>query len=481
MKKKQDYSLLLFTTIIGITILLFFIPNIVEYFNPQDKEPILIYINQKDKIQKHQIDKKEEETREDKDHRKLFELYFQGINEKYDNNGNKIPGIEPNPDKAIYHLKKLIDSIDGNNNDVLRLAKIYHQGMHNLEPNLDEAEKIYTAILNNCGELDIRNEAQDGIDNISRIKALEWLNLPLDHDPQNPQQRMVPNIVQPEFLRNTNRYDNRPTVQDRWGLDVNDIFEIIDDDTFNINRILMHQYEVVDNNIDNIPVVGTKQYNDPQNVHDPQVISTVKNSIKTLKNNTNNNSNYNNIYMDVLQYIQTKSNGSKKQDAIKSLNKINNSNQHFTHGDISMSEQEALQLVWNRIKDPIFDNNRDNVKDILVEELASMQEYDQTICPTGRFVRIIDTLNVVDPNVSIKPKYAINEEMMNKSAKIREKLLENQSDKELLERGTSPNQHNFDNLLKETITSELEKDYVQTNILTPAQFTVEISKWIDFI
>lgn len=486
MKKNNNYTLL---AVIAFIIILFFIPNIVQYLQepqlglawffeyfktPPPKEPVSVYINQKAKIRDYATEQTTEHIKEIPNHRKLFELYFQGVNEKYDANGNKVPGVEPNPDKAIFHIKKLIDSPEGTNNDVLRLAKIHHQGMHNLKPNIEEAEKVYSAILNNCGEMSIRNEAQDAIDEISQTRAREWLNLPLEVPPRiNIQQQPPGHVAVPEFTND-------------FGMDV---FHILDDNEFNINHILMITAQLDELDQIDPPNIGAKEYNDPQNVHDPMIISTMKNSVERIKNKmelpetvgTPVGANYNNIYNDILQHINNKTQTSKTQDALKSLNRINNSNQIFTHGDINMSEQEALQMVWNRIKDPIFDDNRDNVKDILIEELASMQEYDQTICPTGRFVRIVDTLNVVDPEVSIKPKYAINEEMMSKSAKIRENLLENKTDRHLLERGESPQQDEFDSLLKETIITELEKDYVHSKILTPSQFTTEINKWIEHI
>ncbi len=476
---KKKNNIVFVIAIIIVLIFLFFLPNIINYFQPVIRDPVSIYLNQKSKIQNH-INKQNNE----KDYRKLFELNFQGIPEKYDINGNKINGVKPDANMAILYLKKLIDTPEGTNNDVLRLGKIYEQGMHNFQPDLDEAEKIYSAILNNCGELDIRTEAQTSIDNISKSKALDWLNLPQDHDPQNPNPNQNDNVfrVNRTRINNDNFQQEVYQVRDPGINNFDDIaFEILNNEQFNINQILLAQFDINNDTLDTPDILGTKQYNDPQNTHDSQVLKTMVNSIDNLKENTNITKSYDTVYNEITEYIKQIPNQSQKiRDALISLNSINNSEQLMEHGDLKMTGRDALELVWNRIDDPIFEN-KDDVKNILIEELASMHEHDEVVCPTGRFVRIIDTLNVIDPEVNIKPKYAINEEMMNKSAKIRNDMLNSRDDKDMLERGTSPNQNDFDNKLKENILDQLKKEYVDTNILNNDEFTIEINKWIDFI
>ena len=85
-----------------------------------------------------------------------------------DNNGNKIKGFEPNAEKAIHHLNKIITSIHGSPGDTLKLAKIYHLGMHKFEPDLEMAEKYYTELkhyFEKSGKTDskIYTEVIDGL------------------------------------------------------------------------------------------------------------------------------------------------------------------------------------------------------------------------------------------------------------------------------------------------------------------------------
>ena len=127
--------------------------------------------------------------------------------------------------------------------------------------------------------------------------------------------------------------------------------------------------------------------------------------------------------------------------------------------------------------------NLEAVKESLFNQLTDMQEHGVTVCATGRFTRLVDTLNVIDNEVTIKPSYIINQEMMNKSAKIRETMLHpySESERKELEKGTSYKQEQFDQNLKEKIVENLKEDYVKTNILTQENFDHQISKWINDI
>jgi hypothetical protein len=208
-------------------------------------------------------------------------------------------------------------------------------------------------------------------------------------------------------------------------------------------------------------------------------LSTIRHSLDNLKSTTKLDISEAETLYQIKKFLNTKPKSHKFNDAIKSLNKIESTT--HTLSNSGMRETEGLQLVWNRIHDPMHDENRENLKNTLFNELSEMQIHGADVCSTGRFDRIIDTLNVVDPAVNIRPTHAINEEMLNKSALIRTQLLENQDNKDDLERGTATNQTQFDTDLKAEIINTLTHDYVDTKILTPKQFKNELDKWIDHI
>lgn len=393
--------------------------------------------------------------------KELYELYFKGVNDTYDLNGVRIPGVEPNAEKAIMYLQKLIYSPKGTKKDVLNLAKIYHQGMHKFEPDLDKAEDIYNSLANDQTiSEDIQQQVMEGLADIHKIRVYKWLNLPLENEVE---------------INETNHLPDELT---------GDI--IVDNEVFNINEIIIAQQALEEqrrNEATEEAERGTKQYNDPQNTHNSQVLSTIRASLDKLKNTKQNKSNEQ-CYNEIKVYLQGLTDSDKQNDALRSLNVVKTRNE-IVSGAGGEHEMDALSLVWNRIHDSDRFNSetKQNLRETMFDELASMQEHGVTVCATGRITRIIDTLNGVDEDVSIKPTYAINEEMMNKSASIRERLLSEETDEDRLkyEAGTHAKQEDFDKKLKDTIISELKKDYVDTKILSLSNFNTEIKKWIEFI
>jgi len=375
--------------------------------------------------------------------RELYEMYYKGIPDTYDQNGNIIHGIEPDAQKAIFYLEHLINSDYGTPEDSLCLARIYHYGMHKFDRDLDQAEKIYTQIKFSNVDFETLEKIKEALADIQKIRVYAWLNLPLERP-------IIPTPAVQAVL-------NLPTM-----------------------RVRVPTVPVP------VPVqnatIDQKQYDDPQNTHNPQVLSTIRFSLDKLKN-THITRDQGTSALEIKNYIEKLDESDKKQDALKSLHAIERNTDKLS--STNMTEMEALTLVWNRINDSARFNEEisKNLKETLFDELASMQEFGTTICSTGRFTHIIDTLNGVDEEVSIKPSYAINEEMLTKSAKIRQDLLESvpEQEREQLIRGTSPNQTEFDSNLKKTIVAKLKEEYVDTGILPEKKFYSEIGKWINEI
>lgn len=376
--------------------------------------------------------------------RELYELYYKGVPDIYDHDGNIIHGVEPDVKKAIQHLNALINSPYKIDKDVLNLARIYHYGMHKFDPEIDMAENIYNDLKFESTTTETQLIIKDALDDIHRIRVHKWLNIPLEKPPERLQENTV--HVTPVVTRREAR-------------------------------------QVVPQPVRTENVHKDKKYNDPQNTHNPQVLSTIRFTLDKLKKSTNIMSDESMTKKEIEEYLENIKDSDKKYDALKSLRAVENSKDSLS--STGMREMEALVLVWNRIKD----NSRfgeevsNNLKETLMDELASMQEHGNTICSTGRFTHVIDTLNGVDEEVVIKPTYAINEEMMTKSAKIRENMLNEKSENERkkLEEGTSSDQDDFDKKLKETIINNLKDDYVKTGILSTTNFDLEVNKWIDHI
>ena len=371
--------------------------------------------------------------------RELYELYNNGVPNKYVDN-MIVHGIEPDSTKAIETLHKIIKSPYGTDIDILNLAKIYHYGMHKFERDIVKAESIYMNIYSeNPQTLQIIKES---LSDINKIRTYAWLNLPT--------------TVNMNDLTNHEQYNTRtnPRVRDR--------------ETTIITREPIRARK------------QDKEKNDPQNTHNSQVLSTVRNTLEKLKNSdtTTATISESDTFKQISEYVNNLPSSDKKKDVLKSLDDIRSNKTPLSSTD--MTESRALQLVWNRIN--TYQTPEDS-KEILVEMLSSMQEHGHTVCSTGRFTRIISTLDGIDEQVSIKPTYAILEEMMNKSSKIRDQFIleKPENERRLYEKGMHANQKEYDESLKNTIIKTLKEDYINTKILDEVSFNTEINKWIDHI
>ena len=444
------------------------------------------------RLQNFHIEEKRENNRLNKIHyhRKLHDLYYSGVPDKYDNNGNKIKGIEPNSIKVIKHLRKIIKYSPKSEIDSakLDLAKLYHFGMHKFKPQFKVAKNLYKSIISSCLNEDIHVQTEELLERINKDlhenHVYKWLNLKQPKRESDILGSYTDNAYEKLNVEQNNNFDN-PTEL----INTDDMFDNIFDDAFQIIEALPQIQPVVRRietiNIPTIPPARTyrdnNRYNDPQNTHNSQVLSTAINSINNLKKSTKMEKDLSTSLKEIRQFLKKMPKNDKRNDALKSLNRIEKNTSPFTFSD--MKEVAVLNLVWNRIHSDIHKDNLDTVKESLYNQLADMQEHGYSVCATGRFTRLVDTLNIIDEEVSIKPSYVINQEMMNKSSKIRENMLNTYSENERkeLEKGTSNKQEEYDKNLKEKIVEELKEDYVKTKILTQEKFDNQINKWINEI
>lgn len=313
----------------------------------------------------------------------LFQLYNTGIPSTYSQNGEKIDGIEPDAIAAIDTLLKLFE-LTGDNGYTLKLAKIYHHGMHKFEPNLDEAYDTYLHIYNSTNNSRTKQEAFEGMKDIEKLRAYKWLNLPVDNEQPVIPPVTVPLITMPHII------------------------PFIDD------------YEM------GVQAIDEKKYNDPQNTHNPGVIGTLKKSFDLINKETPDT--INQLY-EIEQYLNTLPKTDKLLDAQKALKHIKTNN--IRVDAIDSHEVDTLNTVWSRIKQ--LSNKDTDLRENLVTELSEMVEHGEVVCPTGRTSRLINSLNGIDPLVDIKPTYAIKEEMLSKAAVIRNSLGEQIDDYTLKE------------------------------------------------
>ena len=437
------------------------------------------------RLQNFHIEEKKENNRLNKIHyhTKLYNLYYSGVPDKYDNDGNKIKGIEPNSVKVIKHLRKIIKYSPKSQIDSIKLdlAKLYHFGMHKFQPQLKVAKKLYKSIILSCKNEDVHVQTEDLLERVNKDirenHVYKWLNLKQPKKKSDIIGSYTENTYEKLNIEQNNNFDN-PTEL----INTDDMFDNIFDNTFQIIEILPRPQPIIEQRETiNIPTIPPIRRNDPQNTHNSQVLSTAINSINNLKKSTKMERNLPTSLKEIRKFLKNMPKNDKRDDSLKSLNRIEKNTSPFTFSD--MKEVNVLNLIWNRIHSDVHKDNLDTVKESLYNQLADMQEHGYSVCATGRFTRLVDTLNVIDEEVSIKPSYVINQEMMNKSSKIRENILNtySENEREELEKGTSNKQEEYDKNLKEKIVKELKEDYVKTKILTQEKFDNQINKWINEI
>jgi len=148
----------------------------------------------------------------------------------------------------------------------------------------------------------------------------------------------------------------------------------------------------------------------------------------------------------------------KNPRALKALDSVERSTSPV-HALGGAKEVDVLQTVWNRIKA----SHDKEVQDMLVESLADcVGEKDQVVCTQGKVSRIIDTLNVVDELVCIRPRWATRTELLELAAKLRE---ENEND----------------NVFKTQLRERARTLYVTTGLMTQQVLNAELDSWIDDI
>ena len=442
--------------------------------------------------------------------KKLGKLYRDGVPDRYNNNNEKIKGIAPDPSKAIHYfaLSQKMGSLYG----LFKLARIYHFGMHNLEPNLPKALETYKQILKSPDvPMNLKQKTVDAITQLTKTlddqKVYSWLNLPYTpptstkkygikydvHTQPNAPMTGTGRMVGTGRMARTGTGPHAGIFNVAPKIPVTDVFRANRPQTQTQTQThIQAQTQRQGGNrggggggglaeTDEDEQLPEHQRNDMHNVHDSGVLGTIRRSIQNLQQSTK-------IQIPLtesLKNLRTLLNANKNDkntDAAKALDAIERS--FLPLSSTNIKEVDALHLVWNRIHDPVNKDNKDALQQNLVDELAECIEYDKPVCSTGRFTRILDTLNAVDPAVQIKPMYALKNEMMDKCVVVRKQMYDALPESEKIHIDNineNESQVSFNKQLKDEIRSQLRKDYVETQVLSPEQLDKEVNQWIDHI
>lgn len=214
--------------------------------------------------------------------------------------------------------------------------------------------------------------------------------------------------------------------------------------------------------------------NDGQNVHSTAVQNAAKQrldsitpapqatNINTQLNNANTNKQ--NSFYTFLQNDTTMTNNEKDK-----VRQVLASLQSTPHSRYDQSEKQVFDTVWGRINAPVNAANRDEMAKVFAQNIASAMENDYVVCSTGKIVRMLGSLDVMDADTAtaapLRPEWALDAEMAGKAAQIRESVLAaaTDRDKKLYEEGSAPH---IEEEMKANLRNSLRADYVDTQLVS---------------
>jgi hypothetical protein len=362
--------------------------------------------------------------------------------------------MEPNGENAIKYYYEYIKN--GGNPEVLfNVIDIYALGIHKFEPDLNKAIEICDYIINNIPELETKGKNKKRY--INMVFADE-----LNHKNKGE------TIIDDNEINDNETNDANRIMDDMLNYDT----QFFDTDINNNNR-LNDLHEILNNGIGDINGIGRiANYivGNSQNVHDSTINLTLTKSIDNLQQSTPILINKENGLQQIRNLINQGStdfnDNDKKTNAIKALDSIEKT---FSPASLTGGKNilltDCLNLVWNRINQYPSEQQKD-LKNNLINELSDSVEHNSAVCTHGKLARIVDTLNIVDPEVKILSKNMLNGEIVTKANKIKNDIYQNldQTEKKAID-NINPNEEeikinkNYENNVKKAIITEIEKDY----------------------
>jgi hypothetical protein len=214
---------------------------------------------------------------------------------------------------------------------------------------------------------------------------------------------------------------------------------------------------------------------DGQNVHDSLALNAAQAAIGRLGAGAPDASG------EVRTYIELSGlSDDVKRDAVRVLELLDDA----THSRLGVSQKDALGAVWARIHDPVNADNREGMKQTLVQMLASGVEHDVPVCSTGRLMRIVGALDGADAEdiVRIRPAWAVQEELGTLSAKVREDVLAGASEPERrayeTDTGNAAHGEMLFERMRDALVAKTHEDYVESGLMTEAALALRLEPYI---
>lgn len=362
----------------------------------------------------------------------------------------------------------MISAQMGNPEGLLCVADLYRWGLQELNPNVEYSKQLYL-ILRQTGDDYYKGIAKD---RILQMKEDDGSVIGAGVDAGN---------FNTQFQEAFENYGQG---------------SLIGDDDFDAN--LDHKNADVSALMNNLKLPQTlnkkpessiddKYSNNPHNVTDHVLDNSIKQIWTKLKASTPELMNTQTVFLDIKRYILAQRDSEdKKQDALKTLAEIATGVDSRSYEE--SQEIDAIVLIWNRIHANINSENKAVLKQNLYNELAESVEHGEVVCRKGRIARLFDALNLIDPDVQIKPKWAVNEEMRGFAIKLKNDSLKRAQPhvRDAAEsQWPSPDQvelvNKFNEKFKRDLIELFHKKYVDSGCMSSDLLKTEMKKWIEYI
>lgn len=217
-----------------------------------------------------------------------------------------------------------------------------------------------------------------------------------------------------------------------------------------------------------------KILNDSQNVHNTTLQNTANNIIEVIQNKNNNQFDSN------VKELLDKTHCNTKKNLVK---QVCSSFTSLNHSRYEQSEQDIFNMVWIHVKE-----NNDLIE-IFIDNIISSIENDVIVCSTGKIMRMLSTLDIVDNKTpDLKPDWIIKEELANIVSNTITKTLNQHSSKYTIAYNTldptteqQEQTEYITNIMKNMVTQKCKKDYVDTNILSQDLLDIYLQDYLDNI
>ena len=386
----------------------------------------------------------------------------------------------PDAEEAIkYYLMALQE---GHEDAILQIYKIYEHGLHPYYlPDKMVARKILYIILydlsNVCSQhlLQIARTFDKELGNISYIdldqikeQDREYRQLPLSIEQKilmsiSKSINIIPSkaaTLNPQSFKQQTNKKIKHTSTSHKNSQINTTRTVMEDGIELTDEELMF--------IADIP--STPIANDSQNVHSSTLNNGARNTLDIIAKTTPTlmtsfEHNVNDFINQITSY-----------EPIEDVKTVLQSLKTLQHSKFNMSEQDAFNLVWSRINDPINASRKKEMVQVLAQNVASGVEHSLVVCSTGKIMRIVGSLDSLDLGNNIellKPEWAIKDEIGRIASRIRTEVYENSFERErdAFDKFNPSREQEEDVIkmvshMKEQFIIEVERYYVNTRILT---------------